>query len=30
VILPHVGHGGLMQDPPAFNKAMTDFLDARS
>ncbi|MCX5515268.1 alpha/beta hydrolase [Kaistia algarum] len=27
VILPKVGHAGLMQDPVAFNKAMVDFLD---
>ena len=27
VILPHVGHAGLLQDPAAFNKAMLDFLD---
>jgi pimeloyl-ACP methyl ester carboxylesterase len=27
IILPNVGHAGLMQDPAAFNKAMTDFLD---
>ena len=27
VILPNVGHAGLLQDPTAFNKAMVDFLD---
>jgi pimeloyl-ACP methyl ester carboxylesterase len=29
VILPNVSHMGLWQDPAAFNKAMTDFLDGK-
>ena len=29
VLIPNVSHMGLWQDPVAFNKAMTEFLDSR-